>query len=95
MKVTAIKRGFIHGEYKRPGDKFECTTTEFSKVWMTEGEVKEEVADKVVIKKGADVSKLEMPKLEIPSLIKKEDEKKATQKKETKPKKTKATKKVS
>ena len=46
MKVTAIKRGFIHGVYRNIGDKFECSTKEFSKVWMFEGEVEKKEEDK-------------------------------------------------
>jgi len=62
MKVTAIKNGFIHGIYRRPGDEFEIIEKEFSKNWMVKGEAEEEL-----IKPRADGY---IP-LEIPSLMNK------------------------
>lgn len=85
MKVTAILRGFIHGELKKPGDKFECEQKEFSKVWMKEGDFTPKVIDNSKIKKAEDAV---LEPLEIPSLMNKEDEKKPA-KKETKKKATK------
>jgi hypothetical protein len=93
MKVTAIKRGFIHGVFRKPGDKFECTKKEFSTAWMSEGESKSKDIDNSKVKKGEDVKR---ESLEIPSLLNKDDkpvEKKATEeKKEAKPKKKKSKK---
>jgi hypothetical protein len=34
MRVRAIKRGFFGGEYRRPGDKFDCPSDAFSSNWM-------------------------------------------------------------
>ena len=90
MKVTAIKRGFIHGVYRNIGDKFECSKTEFSKVWMQEGEVTPKTIDNSKVKKAEDIKR---ESLEIPSLANKEkiEEKKEEKKKPVKkkaPKKT-------
>jgi hypothetical protein len=90
MKVTAIKRGFIHGVFRKPGDKFECTKKEFSTAWMSEGESKSKDIDNSKVKKGEDVKR---ESLEIPSLMEKPVEKKAIEaKEEAKPKKKKSKK---
>ena len=70
MKVIAIKRGFIHGELKNIGDNFECTSDEFSNVWMSE-DIKDipSQKDNSKVKKIEDV---EFEPLEIPSLMNKE-----------------------
>ena len=36
MKVRAIKRGFLGGIYRRPGDRFDCPPDSFSLSWMEE-----------------------------------------------------------
>ncbi len=67
MKVTAIKRGFIHGLLRQVGDKFECSEEEFSKVWMTEGDFKKpDPIDNSGVKKSEDVvyESLELPELD-------------------------------
>lgn len=97
MKVTAIKRGFFDGEYRREGDKFECSEAEFSSVWMVEGEAEIKPIDNSKVKKGEDVVH---KSLEIPSLMNKEkavepkEEKKAEVKEKPKKAKKKATKKA-
>lgn len=65
MRVRAIKRGFFGGEYRRPGDEFDCPSNAFSKVWM----------EKLVKGKPKPLKKPidgYVP-LEIPSLMNKED----------------------
>jgi len=93
MKVTATRRGFIHGVYRKPGDKFECSTKEFSEAWMTEGDVTPKTFDNDNVDKAENVKR---ESLEIPSLMNKDkDEEKAIEK-EKKPaakKKAKNTKK--
>jgi hypothetical protein len=87
MKVTAIKPVFIHGVYRRPGDKFECSEKEFSSIAMKKGEVTLDVIDNSKVKKAEEVKHVP---LEIPSLVdmvKKEE-------KEEKPKKKPAKKKA-
>ena len=84
MKVTAIKRGFIHGVYRNIGDKFECSKTEFSKVWMQEGEVTPKTIDNSKVKKAEDIKR---ESLEIPSLANKEKPVKEEKKEEKKTKK--------
>ena len=62
MEVRAVKRGFFGGQYRRPGDKFNCSSEAFSNNWMEE------------LKKGVEPKPLEKPEyepLEIPSLLKK------------------------
>jgi len=36
MLVRAVKRGFFGGLYRRPGDRFECSSEAFSSNWMEE-----------------------------------------------------------
>lgn len=67
MKVRAVKRGFFGGQYRRPGDEFDCPSESFSEAWMEK------------LKKGK-VKPLPKPDeyvpLEIPSLMnKKSDDK--------------------
>lgn len=66
MKVRAIKRGFFGGQYRRPGDEFDCPSEAFSSKWMEK------------LKKGKNKPLPEpdayIP-LEIPSLMNKSDEK--------------------
>lgn len=69
MIVRAIKRGFFGGEYRRPGDEFDCPSAAFSEVWMEK------------VTKG-DMPPLDKPEagyvpLEIPSLMNKPKKKKA------------------
>jgi len=64
MKVRALKRGFYGGEYRRPGDEFECDKDEVGS-WMEK------------LSKGKK-KPLEKPKdgyvpLEIPSLMNKSE----------------------
>ncbi len=61
MKVRAIKRGFFDGEYRRPGDKFDCPSEAFSSVWM----------EKLTKGKTKPLEKSEYVPLEIPSLMNK------------------------
>ena len=69
MEVRAIKRGFFGGQYRRPGDKFNCPSEDFSSNWMEK------------LLKGIKPKPLDKPEyvpLEIPSLINKpKKEKKA------------------
>lgn len=76
MKVTAIKRGFIHGQYRRVGDEFECSEQEFSTIWMIEGDY--EAPDDIDNSKATCAEEIEHEPLEIPSLMNKPKRKRRT-----------------
>ncbi len=64
MIVTAIKRGFIYGEMRKPGDKFDCKTEqEFSAKWMKKGDAVIEKIDNSKVKSTLEVvhERLEIP----------------------------------
>ena len=63
MKVRAIKRGFFDGEYRLPGDQFDCPSEAFSTNWM-------EKLTKVKAKPLPKIKDGYVP-LEIPSLMNK------------------------
>ena len=63
MRVRAIKRGFVGGQYRRPGDAFDIEPSEFSENWMKK------------VSTGTESKAVKPPKyvpLEIPDLIEKE-----------------------
>lgn len=64
MEVRAIKRGFFGGQYRRPGDCFDCPSETFSSNWMEK------------VEEGMKPFKEDKYKpLEIPSLINKKRKK--------------------
>ena len=76
MKVTAIKRGFIHGQLRKVGDEFECEKEQFSEIWMIEGDyTKPDPVDNSEAKCAEDI--IHEP-LEIPSLMNKPKRKRRT-----------------
>jgi len=77
MEVTAIKRGFFGGKYRKEGDKFECPTEqEFSKNWMSkEDDFEPEVLDNSEVTKGEDIKR---ESLELPDLANKPKRKRRT-----------------
>ena len=71
MKVTAIKRGFIYGKYRREGDVFDLRSeSHFSDYWMSKGnqEVKEPEIKHANLKKETTFNSCDVkyPKLETP-----------------------------
>lgn len=84
MKVVAIKRGYIHGQFKRIGAEFECTEEEFSETWMSQE--KDDLPKKIDNSKITRAIDAEYEPLEIPSLMnkKKKEEKKPAKKKAAK-----------
>jgi len=83
MIVTAIKRGFIYGTMKMPGDKFDCKTEqEFSSTWMKKGDAVTKKIDNSKVKSTLEVVH---QRLEIPDFI--QDDKKKRLAEEAKPKK--------
>lgn len=76
MKVTAIRRGFIYGIFRREGDIFELENAEhFSDYWMEKGEaeIKEPEITHAKLKYDNEPTfnscDVEYPELEIPENV--------------------------
>jgi len=62
MKVRAVKRGYFGGQYRLPGDTFDCPTDEaFSKKWMVHVKRGKQAATEE--KKPGEYEPLEIPSL--------------------------------
>lgn len=70
MKVKAIKRGYFGGEYRLPGDVFDCPSNkEFSNRWMQKVTKGKQV--ELPIKDEKRFDSLEIPSLEFPEVVNK------------------------
>ena len=70
MKVRAIKRGYFGGQYRRPGDTFDCPSDQaFSKRWMEK--VKKGKKSGAEIPDEGTFAPLEIPSLEFPDMVNK------------------------
>lgn len=68
MKVKAIKRGYFGGEYRLPGDVFDCPSEQaFSKRWMQK--VKKGKQAELPMKDESRFDSLEIPSLEYPEIV--------------------------